>query len=188
MPRFWEMFQNSLVNEASGIGTYPRICCDPCFVIVVWLFRNFDYGNNFVRVISTCSTLNKIWMDLPTDFEGRRKVRYLIDSSCRMDIGAQRWRKISQRLPEMSSTSSRHLVDGNIRPDFPNVFTAFRQSSLSPPFCSPSNPSLPLFLRVHRLCAHTELEVLELVTTFGHLAIPVKRLYLTRYNLQILFR
>ena len=64
------------------------------------------------------------------------------------------------------------------RPHVPDVFAALVQPSARPPLGSPADPHVTLFLRVHALQAHAELEILELGRACGHFAVTIQRLHL----------
>lgn len=62
--------------------------------------------------------------------------------------------------------------------DVPNVLAAFPESSVGPPFGTPTDPGFSLGFWLHRFETHAEFEVLHLVMTFGHSPMSIERFHL----------
>jgi len=57
--------------------------------------------------------------------------------------------------------------------DIPNILATLSQPSTRPPLCPPRYPGVPPFLWVQRLECQAKLEILQLLGTFGPLAVSV---------------
>lgn len=84
--------------------------------------------------------------------------------------------KVPCRSENKSKDEERKEEKGHGLSNIPNILTALRHPSMSPPFRTSRDPFVPSFLRVQRLEAQAELEILKLRGAFGSLSISVHRL------------